>query len=364
MLDQHQHNPIKIRKEWLIVVLALCISLAMAIPTPALCETTTDYGAFSVTTTTGVAPTYSNNVLTLGSGTYIVTMTTAGTTTTTDRIVVSNGSSADVTLNGVSIDVSKTYRACALELENAGACTITLAQGSTNVLKSGDDCPGIRVPNGYKLTINGEGSLEAYGGVYWPGIGRNGNADIEIQSGIIKAVGGQYASDIGGSSGFGAKQITISGGMVMAINGGIGSGASENEAPFSTGSGGSAVIITNSITDQTGKSSWSGLILEDGSGQIYGDAGFTLSQNLEMTAGKTLTIAKDQTLTIAAGTTLTNNGTIINNGTITNDGAVKQWYTDNRVGKHILDGRTRYLFRQWHVYKQWRYSAIRGVRRL
>ena len=121
-----------------------------------------------------------------------------------------------IILSGVSIDVSSDNQGRPLDLEYAGETTVTLASGTTNTLKAGWDAPGIFVPNGSKVTFNGMGTLNVAGGGYWPGIGRNGNGNIQIDSGTITSEGGECASGIGGSWGFDGGNIVINGGMVTA----------------------------------------------------------------------------------------------------------------------------------------------------
>ena len=139
----------------------------------------------------------------------------------TNTITVTGGNHR-IILNGVNIDVSNTKGAGALDLDRAGKCTITLK--GNNVLKSGCDRPGIRVPANNRVTIQGDGSLEVWGGEPWPGIGRNGNGNITISSGTIHAYGGAVAAGIGGSREHDGGTITINGGSVTAIGSSWGAG--------------------------------------------------------------------------------------------------------------------------------------------
>ena len=82
-----------------------------------------------------------------------------------------------------------------------------------------------------------------------------------------------------------------------------------------TGPGGSAFHMKND------KSSWSGVIFEGDSGQIYGSS-VTPTESFEIPAGKTLTIDSGKSLTIPACKTLTINGTLTNNGKLYVDGTV------------------------------------------
>lgn len=262
-------------------------------------------------------------------------------TATTARITVASGVAADITLEGVNIDVSQTLSACALDLRDAGASTVTLADGSTNFLKSGGNASGLYVPADQKLIINGTGSLDATGGNNWPGIGRNGNGNIEIQSGFVTATGGNNGAGIGGPASGAGSNITISGGTVTATGGsntaaGIGKGNDPGGnlfgGTFSTTTEGNAFINATSISNASDQASWRGIIFQGENGKVYGDA-ITLKTDATIPSGKTLTIEADRSLTIDGDTTLTNEGTIDNtfirgrliaNGTINGNGIIQK----------------------------------------
>ena len=92
-----------------------------------------------------------------------------------------------------------------------------------NTLKGGDMCAAIDVPEGCTLTISGEGSLKATGGV-GAGIGassmRKGSlGTIVINGGNIEAYGSGMAAGIGGGLEGGIGTIVINGGTVYAKGG-------------------------------------------------------------------------------------------------------------------------------------------------
>lgn len=219
--------------------------------------------------TLGTQYTYESHVLTFTqNGTYTVSMADGVTSTSTDRIAVANSVQATIILDGVKIDVSGISTTSALDMSGAGACTVTLAAGSNSSLKSGHDRPGIYVPNYNKVIFNGSGSLNASGGDYWPGIGRNGHGNIEIQSGTISAVGGEYSSAIGGSWGFNGGTIVISGGYVTASGGYDGSGIGGG----SQASGGNVTISGGTVT-------------ASGSGSAIGHGGRSSGGSITVTGG-------------------------------------------------------------------------------
>lgn len=178
------------------------------------------YGDFSVNIDEdGAEPDYSDGVLTFSTaGEYTVGMAD-GKTSTTDRIEVT--SAANITLDGVNIDVSGTENAAAFKItDTAGAVNLTLAGGSVNTLKSGKYCAGLQkdtTAEGTMLTIGGTGTLNATSGGFAAGIGgsnaKNGSY-ITISGGRITATGN--GAGIGGGISASGNHIVISGGMVTA----------------------------------------------------------------------------------------------------------------------------------------------------
>lgn len=186
--------------------------------------------------------TYENNELKILTASPItIRNTNPNTATTLDRIVVAKDVSANVTLAGVNIDVSATNKACAFKIEDDSRqdVTVTLLEGTKNILKSGSSCAGIqkhgRGDSIGTLYIKGSGMLEVTGGDGSAEIGAgqfNSVRCIEICSGNIIAQGGKYAAGIGGANVGVAKDIMITGGVIRATGGtggpGIGGGAAGN----------------------------------------------------------------------------------------------------------------------------------------
>ena len=207
-----------------------------------------------VGTAFNVTPTVSGEVLTYGTDfTYpasdgklnilrdkaITIANVDRTTATSDCIEISNGVNANITLAGVNINVSAIAMTAAIKIadNSTGNVTITLADDTVNVLKSGYCRAGLQKNGDYisedkgKLIIQGEtngtGSLEAIGGEYGAGIlgGDTSKAsNIEIRGGNIVAKGGDAAAGIGGGYNGGCSNITISGGTVTATGGEAGAG--------------------------------------------------------------------------------------------------------------------------------------------
>ncbi len=151
----------------------------------------------------------------------------------THHYKVSVAAGATITLENVTIDAVQDFAALACE----GDCNILLAEGSVNDLKGHRLGPGIYIPNGATLTIDGNGELKAQADAYAAGIGssiekpmQNGGS-IVINGGKITATSG-YGGGIGsGAGGTGyvstCENIVINGGEITATSqygAGIGSG--------------------------------------------------------------------------------------------------------------------------------------------
>ncbi len=112
-----------------------------------------------------------------------------------------------------------------------GDAIIVLAEGMTNSVKGGMNNPGIYVPQGHTLTLQGNGTLNATGGNSSAGIGSGRSSscgNITISGGNVTAIGGKYAAGIGSGRSSSCGTVTISDGTVTATGSqhaaGIGSG--------------------------------------------------------------------------------------------------------------------------------------------
>ena len=158
-----------------------------------------------------------------------------GTLGVSVKISIADG--ATVTLLNANINGDKTLTTGDYAgLTCLGDATITIVgTNSVSGFKVGGTYgfPGIYVPSGKTLIINGTGSLTAQSSSgYAAGIGAKDNThcgNIEIQSGKITAIaGGKRGAGIGGADNANCGNITISGGIVTAVGGyqcsGIGGG--------------------------------------------------------------------------------------------------------------------------------------------
>ena len=150
------------------------------------------------------------------------------TGSSTTHVILVNGVEATITISDLDIQIPIDNNATtasnwipAIRLVNNAKLNLILE--GTNTLKGGDMCAAIDVPEGCTLTIRGEGSLNATGGV-GAGIGassmRKGSlGTIEINGGDIEAYGSGMAAGIGGGLEGGIGTIVINGGTVYAKGG-------------------------------------------------------------------------------------------------------------------------------------------------
>ena len=154
--------------------------------------------------------------------------TDGGQTTNTLTIQGGDSTAAKVTLSNVNINAS----GAAVSVSGNVELVIT----GTNILRSGEDRAGLeKADDDGTLTIDGTGSLEAYGGNEAAGIGSRANNNVRnivINGGTITAeCTGRDGAGIGGGHSGKAENIRINGGVVTATGGewsyGIGSGYNE-----------------------------------------------------------------------------------------------------------------------------------------
>ena len=147
------------------------------------------------------------------------------------RATIADG--ATVTLSGANITAIPAYdsKYPYAGISCLGDATIILKEGTTSDVKGGHYKPGIHVPEGKTLTIQGSGKLNATGSYYGAGIGGGHDTscgNITISSGIVNAYGNACAGIGSGFRNTSCGNITISGGTVTATGGvngaGIGSG--------------------------------------------------------------------------------------------------------------------------------------------
>ena len=201
----------------------------------------------------------------------------------TVTIHANEGETANVTLDNVNIDTSKTGEA-AVSVTGKGDTNIEL--NGNNTLTSGSSHAGLehnKTNDSGTLTItdnNNDGKLTANGGAGSAGIGGGFGEDGQaaITGGEITANGGDYGAGIGGGKNYnsagGNGDVAISGGKITAQGGdhaaGVGGGGDNNGNSTNTGNGN----VTISGGEITASGGWLGSGIGGG---IFGTGTVTIS---------------------------------------------------------------------------------------
>lgn len=165
-----------------------------------------------------------------------------------DNEMIFIASGAIVTLSNVTIEAKR-------PIVCKGNAIIILADGTTNTLTAS---VGTALGAYYEktLTIRGNGTLNAKGGIYSPGIGNYDYKEIIIEGGTINAQGAQNAAGIGLGYQSDGGDITIKDGNVTATGGdnapgiGCGEGREGNSNPSVCGK---ITISGGSVTANAGE---------------------------------------------------------------------------------------------------------------
>ena len=210
--------------------LALALLLAVSLPVSALAATWyLDDGDITIRATEDGQTVSQGTTIEADAAPVIKQRDSSNSTDKVIKVIAEKDATANVTLDGVNIDTSKTppigRDQAALRTEGDGDVNIEL--DGDNYLKSSfaSHAAGLNKGNSGTLTINDEdnnGKLEAVGGHDGAGIGggqHSSASDITITGGTITARGGSTgsAAGIGGGSWGSGNNITISGGDVTAI---------------------------------------------------------------------------------------------------------------------------------------------------
>ena len=215
--------------------LALALLLAVSLPVSALArDWYIDDGDITISATENGQTVSQGNTTEADVAPVIKQRESSTSTDRVIKVIAEEDATANVTLDGVNIDTSKTTSVigrdqAALRTEGDGDVNIEL--DGDNYLKSSfaSHAAGLNKGNSGTLTINDEdnnGELEAVGGYYSAGIGggyHSSASDITITGGTITARGASGGAGIGGGNQGSGNNITISGGKVTANGGGEGS---------------------------------------------------------------------------------------------------------------------------------------------
>ena len=217
-----------------------------------------------------------------------LSITTDGSQTHNTITIKGGTMGAKVTLSNVNIETTSN---AAVSVSG----NVELIIAGTNTLQSGTDHAGVeKADDDGTLTIDGTGSLEAYGGQGGAGIGgaRNKNAsNIVIEGGTIKANGGTWGAGIGGGQSAAGQNITIRDGNVTAIPGGEAAGIGGGYQ----GDGKNITIEGGTVHAESGGGN--GPVAAIGGGRVYGKG-----ENIKITGGNvTLQIVDDNGIYIGNG---------------------------------------------------------------
>lgn len=215
--------------------LALALLLAVSLPVSALArDWYIDDGDITISATENGQTVSQGNTTEADVAPVIKQRESSTSTDRVIKVIAEEDATANVTLDGVNIDTSKTTSVigrdqAALRTEGDGDVNIEL--DGDNYLKSSfaSHAAGLNKGNSGTLTINDEdnnGELEAVGGYYSAGIGggyHSSASDITITGGTITARGASGGAGIGGGNQGSGNNITILGGKVTANGGGHGS---------------------------------------------------------------------------------------------------------------------------------------------
>jgi hypothetical protein len=228
-------------------------------------------------------------------------------------VVVAEGATATVTLQGVTIDLSESSAASATAFEMSGA-SVTLLLSGTNVLKS-KNAPGIHANAGStliidnapatkseelaetnKLTVTGDGGAAGIGGNATANVlAERAGGTITINGGEIEATGGVVESEnkngaaIGGGFRGAGGTITINGGKVTAT---VSNGENPDYGAAAIGGGGYGDVETYSLAVAGNIKITGGEVIAKakGGGAAIGGGYYAgpnnASSNIEITGGK------------------------------------------------------------------------------
>ncbi|MEN1761624.1 stalk domain-containing protein [Anoxynatronum sibiricum] len=227
-------------------------------------------------------------------------------TTTTNRVVVNSGVTANITLSDANISrTSFSLSICVFDMSGA---IVNLTLVGDNFLRSNSLQPGLKVPEGATLTIKGPGSLKAenaFTGSSSAGIGGSNNQAggiINIIGGTITAMGGNSGAGLGGGGLGNGGTINISGGTVTAIGGDYGAGIGGG-----TGGSGGIINITGGTVSAAGGRAAAGI----GGGLNGGSGTVSISGNARVTAtGGGPILERQNGWDIGSGSDNTSNGTL------------------------------------------------------
>jgi hypothetical protein len=274
----------------------------------------------STVNSSGEGYTFSDNTLTLTKDKAYYTLTG----TAQKNIVVAGGILTYITLQDVNVESSRAFYIASAT--NATTIVSLTLEGTNSLKSTASGNAGLGVPGGTTLTIDGKGSLLATGytdgaDACGAGIGAAAGKEqtagtININGGIVTAVGYDKAASIGGGYHSTGGTLNVSGGVVTAITGrGIGN---YNGSGGNLNISGNGIVFVNVFHNSSITSATGGVVFLAGECTFYGN--ITTNTDFTLPAGYTLTIPTGKTVTVSEGTNFTNNGTTVVAGSLIIDG--------------------------------------------
>ena len=237
--------------------LALALLLAVSLPVSALArDWYIDDGDITISATESGQTVSQGNTTEADDAPVIKQKDSSKSTSNTITIDADENATANVTLDGVNIDIGDALeRNGTAGIRTTGDGNVTIELDGNNSVKSAADAAGLQKNNSGNLTIKDgnttAGKLEATGGRGGAGIGGGANksaSNITITGGEVTAKGGTNGAGIGGGwNGSGGNlSVSISGDAQVKVQGGdsdywAGAGAGIGNG----GSGGGSLSTAN-----------------------------------------------------------------------------------------------------------------------
>lgn len=209
--------------------------------------------------------------------------------------------------------------------------------GNTAGIQKDEDGQLIISENGsYQITGTWKGTLEnadAEGSKAVLRVADNIDADLvfknvkiveqeEFASALVLEGGAQVDCTLSGENSLqGEIELAKDAALTLSGTGSLDAGSVNGTGSLALSSAFQGTMRTSEVSAKTDTSAWSGILFENGTGQVYGTP--LLSQNLTVGKSESLVVPKASSLTIGKSVQLQNNGTIKNQGAIYNYGTWK-----------------------------------------
>ncbi len=276
--------------------------------TPKTLETLVTYlDAAGTTQTRDSATAVTNTTTTLNDGWYVVNsdVTVASRITVTGGVHLILKDGCSLTANqGIKVSSGNGFTVYSQSMgADMGRLTAKPTGCNAGIGSNMNEGCGTVVINGGRIDAQAPASYGEPAGIGGGGYGAAGT--VIINNGVVNATG--CGKGIGGWGTSGT--ISIRGGIVTSNGIGTGGYGESHQTSISDNS----VVISSGAINKANQGSWSGVVIEKGTGKVYGGT-VTLPMDVTLPEGTTLTIPEGATLAAGTGVTLTNNGAIYMDG--------------------------------------------------